>query len=235
VHAGLSTAWHLQQYGVEVTVVDKGSIGSGASWGNAGWITPGLVTPLADPGAWRQVLGALTDPNAALQIPARLDPALWKVLLRFGRNMTHSRWDRTMDALQPITGIAVEAFAMMTHGGITSPVTEAPYVLGFSSRKEGTRYEAEIRHLRELGQHLDFTVLDSPADVPQFSPAIAHAIRVTGQSYLDPGHFVADLARSVRENGGRIIEGWNVTAIHDDHVSVPVPAWSSLKVGDARY
>ena len=37
---GLSTAWFLQERGVEVTVLDRKGIAAGASWGNAGWITP---------------------------------------------------------------------------------------------------------------------------------------------------------------------------------------------------
>ena len=43
---GLSTAWFLQERGVEVTVVDRGGVAAGASWGNAGWIAPGLAIPL---------------------------------------------------------------------------------------------------------------------------------------------------------------------------------------------
>ncbi|BBY94615.1 hypothetical protein MGALJ_42840 [Mycobacterium gallinarum] len=32
---GLSTAWFLQERGVEVTVVDRAGVAAGASWGNA--------------------------------------------------------------------------------------------------------------------------------------------------------------------------------------------------------
>src|SRR4051812_41621766 len=93
---GLSTAWYLQERGVEVTILERGIIGSGASWGNAGWVVPGLVTPLAEPGAWRHGITALTHPNAPLHIPVRPVPSLWKFLLRFSRNMTASRWKNAM-------------------------------------------------------------------------------------------------------------------------------------------
>ena len=43
---GLSTAWFLQERGVEVTVVDRTGVAAGASWGNAGWIAPALTLPL---------------------------------------------------------------------------------------------------------------------------------------------------------------------------------------------
>ena len=37
---GLATAWFLQEAGVQVTVYERDHIGAGASWGNAGWLTP---------------------------------------------------------------------------------------------------------------------------------------------------------------------------------------------------
>ena len=44
---GLATAWFLQERGVEVTVIDRDGVAAGASWGNAGWLTPGIATPVS--------------------------------------------------------------------------------------------------------------------------------------------------------------------------------------------
>lgn len=49
---GLSTAWFLQKHGVGVTVVERDTVASGSSWGNAGWIAPGLAIPLNEPVCW---------------------------------------------------------------------------------------------------------------------------------------------------------------------------------------
>ena len=46
---GLSTAWFLQERGIDVTVVDRTGVAAGASWGNAGWIAPSLTIPLNQP------------------------------------------------------------------------------------------------------------------------------------------------------------------------------------------
>jgi D-amino-acid dehydrogenase len=37
---GLSTAWFLQDHGIDVTVIERGDVAAGASWGNADWLTP---------------------------------------------------------------------------------------------------------------------------------------------------------------------------------------------------
>ncbi|WP_455169648.1 FAD-dependent oxidoreductase, partial [Aegicerativicinus sediminis] len=47
---GLCTAYYLIKEGHEVIVVDKGTDAEGASYVNAGYITPSHVIPLSSPG-----------------------------------------------------------------------------------------------------------------------------------------------------------------------------------------
>jgi D-amino-acid dehydrogenase len=47
---GAACAAELSQRGVSVTLIDKGPIGHGCSYGNAGWITPSFALPLPRPG-----------------------------------------------------------------------------------------------------------------------------------------------------------------------------------------
>ena len=47
---GLSTAFYLRAEGHEVTVLDKGTLSEGASFVNAGYLTPSHIVPLAAPG-----------------------------------------------------------------------------------------------------------------------------------------------------------------------------------------
>src|SRR5690349_4766204 len=59
---GLSTAWFLQERGVDVTVVDRSGVAAGASWGNAGWVAPALTIPLNSPAVLRYGLHSLRNP-----------------------------------------------------------------------------------------------------------------------------------------------------------------------------
>ena len=47
---GLCSAYYLSKEGHQITVIDKGDITSGASFVNAGYITPSHIIPLASPG-----------------------------------------------------------------------------------------------------------------------------------------------------------------------------------------
>src|SRR5690606_10232305 len=61
---GLSTAYYLQKEGHRVTVLDKSNIDSGASFVNAGYMTPSHIIPLAAPGKINQGLKFMFNPSS---------------------------------------------------------------------------------------------------------------------------------------------------------------------------
>jgi D-amino-acid dehydrogenase len=58
---GISAAYYLALQGLPVTVIEKGEIGSGSSYGNAGLLCPCHSTPIAMPGVLTQGLKWLLD------------------------------------------------------------------------------------------------------------------------------------------------------------------------------
>ena len=65
---GLSTALYLQRTGMKVAVVDPLGPAGGASFGNAGMISPDTATPIALPGMLRKIPGWLRDPLGPLAV-----------------------------------------------------------------------------------------------------------------------------------------------------------------------
>ena len=60
---GVCSALWLQRAGFRVTLIDAGAVGEGASFGNAGNISPGAVVPYLIPGIWREAPGWLMNPE----------------------------------------------------------------------------------------------------------------------------------------------------------------------------
>ena len=56
---GVCTAWHLLRRGASVTLIDREEPGRGCSFGNAGALSSGGVSPLAMPGVLRDGPGML--------------------------------------------------------------------------------------------------------------------------------------------------------------------------------
>jgi D-amino-acid dehydrogenase len=201
---GLSTAWFLQERGVDVTVVDRTGVAAGASWGNAGWISPALTLPLNSPAVLRYGLRSLVDPAAPLHIPMAADSALGVFLMQFVANCRRSSWKRAVRANVPLNEEAIEAFDVLVANGVDAPVTDAPITALFRTTGEAQRMMRELRHLENAGQTISVTGLASEAlreQVPLASPVITAGLSINAQRFVDPGRFVHALGQAVVERG----------------------------------
>jgi D-amino-acid dehydrogenase len=70
---GLSSAYFLLKEGFEVTVIDKSNISSGASFVNAGYISPSHIIPLAAPGRVAQGIKYMFDSSSPFYMKPRLN------------------------------------------------------------------------------------------------------------------------------------------------------------------
>lgn len=107
---GLASAVELARRGMSVTVVDRATPGSGASFGNAGWLTPSLASPLAQPGSARKALRWMLDPESPFYIRPSLDPALIRWLLVFLRSSRRDRYERGTRAMVELCVWSVDAW-----------------------------------------------------------------------------------------------------------------------------
>ncbi|MGN0063986.1 MAG: NAD(P)/FAD-dependent oxidoreductase [Nocardioides sp.] len=216
---GLATAWHLRQQGVEVTVHDRVGVAAGASWGNAGWLTPGIATPLPEPAVLRYGVKALVSPSSPLYIPPSADPRLIRFLLGFARHSTAKQWRRAMGALIAVNGQALAAFDRLAEGGVAEPTHEAKsFLAAYRTAAERATLLEEIEQIHAAGQSIEFDVLngDDAREVePALSGEIGAAIRLHGQRFINPGQYVEALAASARSYGVRIVENSDVLEVVD--------------------
>ncbi|ASR34978.1 amino acid dehydrogenase [Prauserella marina] len=208
---GLCTAWFLRRYGVEVTVLERGRTGEGASWGNAGWLSPALAVPLPEPATLRAGLSGFLSPSAPLYVPA--DPRLAPFLLSLARNSTSRRWNSGMAALAPLNNKALAA-----HDELPSAVTEtlAPCLIATRNHQQRQVIVTELERVRAAGQHVEFELLTGVRArelEPTLSSRIGSALRLHGQRCVDPVSYVRALAAAVSEKGVHIEEGAEVTSV----------------------
>ncbi len=228
---GLSTAWHLQRLGAEVTVFDSAGVAAGSSWGNAGWLTPGLATPLPEPSVLKYGVRALLSPNSPVYVPPAANPRLLGFLMRFARNSTTKRWQRSMGALIPLNDLCLEAFDELGEGGVVAPTIEArSFMAGFANAADRAPLLEELEHIRASGQEVSFEVLEGDAvhaAEPNLSSAASAAIRLHGQRFINPGDYVHSLGEAVRARGGEIVVGVTVPSV--------VPDDSGVGIGGRRF
>ena len=218
---GLSTAWHLQQQGVRVTVVDGEGVAAGSSWGNAGWLAPALTLPLPEPAILRTGILATLRPDSPVYVPLRADRRLVQFLIGFARHCTSGHWGRAIEVFNRANAGALAAYDELTEhegpGRVEEPTLDAePFVAGFVSESDRAVLVEEFRHVAATGGLTDFELLDGDdlhTLVPSLGPAVTHGARLHGQRFLNPGRFVQALAAAVRVRGGEIVTGARVVEV----------------------
>src|SRR5512132_2806648 len=96
---GIACGLELARRGARVLVLERDRVGRGCSYGNAGWITPSLAAPIADPSLLSKSLVWLLDPESPLYVQPRLDPALFRWLAGFLLACRRDRFTRNTVAL----------------------------------------------------------------------------------------------------------------------------------------
>ena len=107
---GLSTAYFLQKAGHEVTVLDRSDITSGASFVNAGYLTPSHIISLASPGMITQGLKYMFNSSSPFYMKPRLDPDFIQWAWYFKRSSTKAKVDRSMTVIRDINLLSRELY-----------------------------------------------------------------------------------------------------------------------------
>ncbi|WP_405398384.1 NAD(P)/FAD-dependent oxidoreductase [Maribacter sp. Asnod2-G09] len=114
---GLSTAYFLNKEGFEVTVIDKGDITSGASFVNAGYITPSHIIPLASPGMIAKGIKMMFNSASPFYMKPRLDADFLKWSWYFHKSSTLAKVEKAIPLIKDINLISRELFADIKNSG----------------------------------------------------------------------------------------------------------------------
>ncbi|WP_019549280.1 NAD(P)/FAD-dependent oxidoreductase [Streptomyces sulphureus] len=216
---GLSTAWFLQEHGIGVTVVDRTGPAAGASWGNAGLLTPAFTMPLPEPGVLRYGVRAFLDRSSPVSVPLPGDRRLWRFLGAFASRCTPGRWRRAMAVFNEVNRVSLDAYDRLVDGGVAAPVKKAEPFLAACTGEAGRRHLlAEFERAAATGARLSYDLVDGDelrSLVPILSAEARSGVRVHGQRFVDPPEFVAALAAAVTARGGEVRSGFEVARVHD--------------------
>ena len=88
---GLCTAYYLQKEGHQVIVIDKSNMDSGASYVNAGYLTPSHIVPLAAPGMISKGIKYMLNSSSPFYMKPRWDKDFIKWALAFKKSSTRAK------------------------------------------------------------------------------------------------------------------------------------------------
>ena len=96
---GVCTAYYLQKEGCKVTVIDQTNMKSGASYVNAGYITPSHFISLAAPGMITKGIKWMFDATSPFYVKPRLDLEFLKWSLAFKKSATKAKVAKSIPAI----------------------------------------------------------------------------------------------------------------------------------------
>lgn len=225
---GLSTAWYLQEQGVRVTIVDRGEVASGSSWGNAGWLTPALTLPLSEPSVLTYGIKAMLDPASPLYVPFTTDPQLLKFLLGFARHCTPGKWRAAMRIFAEIARTGLDAFDEVAAGtpALGEPTHRAdPFLAGFASLRDRDALVKEFHVIRQSGGAVDFSLLSGEeirALEPTLGSGVVAGVAIRDQRFINPPNFMHALADNVVARGATLVSAFTVFDVRDKGGAVEV-------------
>jgi D-amino-acid dehydrogenase len=211
---GVCCAYYSSRAGARVTLLERATLASGASEGNAGTISAGHP-PLNGPGRIRGALARMFDPSSPLYIPPRWDPALWRWLLTFARHCTHRHVRDAMEVMAPMGHRTLELFdTMIAEEQLDCGYAREGYydICATESGLAAARDEAAL--IRPHGYHPETL---APEELRRREPALGGEL-VGGVHYpeaatMDPSRFVHGLASAAARRGVEIREGVEVTSL----------------------
>ncbi|MDQ2093192.1 NAD(P)/FAD-dependent oxidoreductase [Rhodalgimonas zhirmunskyi] len=206
---GAASAIWLTRAGFDVTLLDKGKPGMGASYGNACILASCSIAPVTAPGLIAKGPGYLLDPDFPLFLRWSYLPRLMPWLVKYLSHANERDTRRIAQGLLPVIGDSVEQHQALTHGTRAAKwvkPSDYSYVYRDRAAFEADAFTWALR--REAGFVPE--LVEGPA-VQEIEPILAPdqtfmAINHDHGYILDPGAYVADLVDIFTEMGGRFIQ-----------------------------
>ena len=107
---GLTSAYYLHKEGHNVTVVDQSNLDGGASYVNAGYLSPSHIIPLSSPGMIKKGIRWMFNPSSPLYIKPRLDLDFLKWAWAFNKSCTPKHVAKAAPVIRDISVLSQELF-----------------------------------------------------------------------------------------------------------------------------
>lgn len=107
---GLCSAYYLQKEGCQVTIVDQSNLDSGASYVNAGFLSPSHLIPLSAPGVMKKGLQWMFNPSSPLYIKPRLELDFLKWTWAFNKSCNAKHVAKSAPVIRDISVLSQKLY-----------------------------------------------------------------------------------------------------------------------------
>jgi D-amino-acid dehydrogenase len=200
---GLTSAYYLHKEGHNVTVVDQSNLDGGASYVNAGYLSPSHIIPLSSPGMIKKGIRWMFNPSSPLYIKPRLDLDFLKWAWAFNKSCTPKHVAKAAPVIRDISVLSQELFDdIIKTEGFSSHYEKKGLFMLCQTEKV---LEAEVK-TANLANELGLEAREVNAEeIKQLEPNIE--IDAIGAAYFEcdhhstPNEFMISLKQHLKNTG----------------------------------
>ena len=200
---GLCSAYYLQKEGHQVSIVDQSNLDSGASYVNAGYLSPSHLIPLSAPGVMKKGIKWMVNPSSPLYIKPRFELEFLKWAWAFNKSCNIKHVNRSIPLIKDIALLSQHLYDEMRQTENFKFHYEKKGL--FMLCKTEMMLEEEIK-VAEIAKNegLDVKILEAN-EVKALEPNVQ--MDVIGASYFKcdshstPHEFMEDMKSYLQSNG----------------------------------
>lgn len=204
---GLASAYELASAGCEVTLLESGKCGAGASHGNAAKVALAESTPVPGPGVLLQGVKWMLKPDSPLSIKPSLAPGYLRFLLRMAQHCNAKDFNAGLDVHLRLGEDANALFDEYQSQGMDFEMHDRGVLLAFETSDRFKEHSLTLDAFASAGHVAEELHGDDLLEAePALSDSVRHGLFFPTDRQIEPDSLtrgllgkLADLGVSVRE------------------------------------
>jgi len=200
---GICSAYYLQREGHQVTIIDASDFTSGASFVNAGFITPSHFIPLSAPGIISKGVKWMMDSSSPFYVKPRLDPDFLRWAWYFKRSANKKKVEQAIPVLKDINIMSRELFEEMKESkDLQFHYERKGLLMCYKTEKAGAEeWEVGQRGIKE-GLYVHHLNSDEVKSIePNANLNINGAVYYESDAHMTPEVFMKEMMHYLKSNG----------------------------------
>ena len=204
---GVCSAYFLKKEGHEVTLIDKSNFSKGASFVNAGYITPSHIISLAAPGIITKGLKWMFNPASPFYVKPRLDKDFLQWAWAFKRSSTKQKVAQSIPVIKDINILSRELYvAMKSSRDLDFHYDHKGLLMAYKHDKAGEQEWEVGKKAIKLGLKVEnLTAKEVEVLEPKANLNIKGAVYFHSDAHMTPGGFMKNMLSYLKENGVTIL------------------------------
>jgi len=201
---GLSSAYYLLKEGYGVTIIDKSEISGGASFVNAGYISPSHLIPLASPGKVTQGIKYMFDSSSPFYMKPRLNSDFLRWVWLFKKSCTKQNIENSAKSILDLTLFSQKLFReIYASGDVDFHLEHKGLLMAFQTEASKHHEQQVVDRASKMGLQVEYLNKESLA-ILEPNLIAEGAFHYHSDSHTTPKLFMDSMKSFLKKNGVKI-------------------------------